>query len=128
MSLLARIYQSDNMMLKHVDEVEKEEVDMDGVEGTYIQWIYSKKEGTPDFSMRRFTIKPKGKIPLHDHPWEHEIYILEGSGKIFTEDEEVDVKPGNALYVPVNEPHGYENDGDYDLVFLCLIPNKGDKR
>jgi len=115
-------------MRKRADDVPMAEVIMDGVQDTYIQWLYSKDEGAPNFAMRRFTLKPGGKIPLHDHPWEHEIYILSGNARVFTDSEEITVVGGDVLYVPDDEPHGYENNGDDDLIFLCLIPNKGDTR
>lgn len=116
------------MIIRKSKDVESNKVDMEGVKDTYIQWLYSKEEGAPNFSMRRFTIKPGGTIPLHDHPWEHEIFILEGEARVFTEDAEVRVEKGDALFVPGDEPHGYENDGGSDLVFLCMIPNEGDQR
>jgi quercetin dioxygenase-like cupin family protein len=116
------------MMVKTADDVPASEVIMDGVEKTYIQWLYSRDEGAPNFSMRRFTLKNGGNIPLHGHPWEHEIYILSGRAKVFTDTEETVVSEGDVLFVPVDEPHGYENTGEEDLVFLCMIPNKGDTR
>lgn len=116
------------MMKKTADEVPVEEVVMEGVENTYIQWLYSKDDNTPNFAMRRFILKPRGNIPLHDHPWEHEIYVLSGNARVFTDTGEVTVTAGDVLYVPDDEPHGYENTGEDDLVFLCMIPNKGDPR
>ena len=116
------------MIIKNMEEVESDSVEMEGVKNTYIQWLYSKEDGAPNFSMRRFRIGPGGKIPLHDHPWEHEIFILEGTGRVFTDVNEVVVKAGDVLFVPGEEPHGYTNEGDSDLIFLCMIPNEGDNR
>ncbi|MGA1822760.1 MAG: cupin domain-containing protein [Thermoplasmatota archaeon] len=116
------------MIRKTAHEVPATEVIMEGVKNTYIQWLYSKEDGAPNFSMRRFILKAGGKIPLHDHPWEHEIYILSGSARVFTDIEETIVKEGDVLFVPVDEPHGYENTGGGDLIFLCMIPNNGDTR
>lgn len=114
------------MIIRTTGEVKTEEVSMEGVDKTYIQWIFSRKDDVPNFSMRRFTIKPGGKIPLHSHPWEHEMFFICGSGKAFTKTREADVGEGVAIYMPPDEPHGYRNDGDEDLVFLCLIPLSGD--
>lgn len=116
------------MLIKRSDKVQYNRVDMEGVVGTRIQWLMSKEDGALNFAMRRFTIAPDGRIPLHDHPWEHEIYILSGTARVFTESMNVDVTSGDVLYVPPDEPHGYHNTGAEDLVFLCLIPNSGDKR
>jgi quercetin dioxygenase-like cupin family protein len=116
------------MIVKNAEEVEKSVVEMDQVEGTYIQWLASKTDGAPNFAMRRFTMEPGGKIGLHGHPWEHEIYILKGRGVAFTKEERVDIKSGDVLYIPGDEPHGYDNTGDEDLMFICMVPNTGDPR
>jgi quercetin dioxygenase-like cupin family protein len=108
--------------------MEFQEVEMNGVEGAYIQWLASKKDGAPNFAMRKFKLIPGGKIGLHDHPWEHEIYILSGNGEAYTNHERKEVSPGDVLYIPGGEPHGYDNTGDEDLLFICMIPNSGDPR
>ncbi len=110
------------MIIKNVNSVPAEEVTMEGVERTSIQWVFSRDDGAPSFAMRRFVMAPGGKIPLHDHPWEHEIYILSGRAVAFTEAERREVGPGDALFLPPGEPHGYENTGSEDLVFLCMVP------
>lgn len=116
------------MFIRNVKEIETNEVEMEGVEGTHIQWLASKKEGAPNFAMRRFRITPGGTIPLHDHKWEHEIYILSGKGIAYNEKQRSDVGPGDVLFIPGDEPHGYDNTGEEDLVFICMIPNSGDPR
>jgi quercetin dioxygenase-like cupin family protein len=116
------------MIVRNSEEVEKSVVEMDKVEGTYIQWLASKTEGAPNFAMRRFTMVPGGKIGLHDHPWEHEIYILKGKGVAFNDKEKVEIKAGDVLYIPGNESHGYNNTGDEELMFICMVPNSGDPR
>lgn len=116
------------MIVRNSDDIEKGPVLMDNVEGTYIQWLISKFDGAPNFTMRRFTLEPGGRIGLHQHPWEHEIYILKGSGVAYNEEETVQVKMGDVVYIPGNEPHGYDNKGDEELMFICMVPNEGDPR
>ncbi len=116
------------MMVSNSDDIEKTPVKMDVVEGTYIQWLASKTDGAPNFAMRKFTMIPGGKIGLHQHSWEHEIYILKGRGVAFNDKKKVEVKEGDVLYIPGNEPHGYDNNGAEDLVFICMVPNEGDPR
>lgn len=115
-------------MVVNAEDVKKEEVAMAGVEGTMIQWLASKFDGAPHFAMRRFTMEPGGKINLHNHPWEHEIYILKGSGIAYNDKERVEIRSGDVLYIPGDEPHGYDNNGDEDLMFICMVPNEGDPR
>lgn len=116
------------MFVKNAEEISYQDVNMANVEGVMIQWLASKTDGAPNFAMRRFTVAPGGKIGLHDHPWEHEIYILKGTGVAYNDKERKDVAPGDVLYIPGNEPHGYNNTGDEDLMFICMIPNSGDNR
>jgi quercetin dioxygenase-like cupin family protein len=116
------------MIKRGLSHVSAENVVMEGTKDTTIQWLFSRAEGAPNFSMRRFVIRPGGRIGLHDHPWEHEIYFISGKGDAFTDKEHVRVQAGDAIYIPGGEPHGYVNDSKEDLVFLCMIPNSGDMR
>lgn len=116
------------MIVKHADDIAFGKVNMEGVSGTYIQWLASKTDGAPTFAMRRFKIEPGGTIPLHDHPWEHEIFILSGRGVAYNDKERTEIGPGDVLFIPPEEPHGYDNTGDGELTFICMIPNSGDTR
>ena len=111
------------MLKRHADEVPRETVTMDGVESTEIQWLVRAEDGAPTFALRRFTMHPGGRIPLHGHRWEHEIYVLSGRARAFTPETSVEVGPGDVLLIPPDEPHGYECTGDESFVFLCIVPN-----
>ena len=114
-----------NIMFKtNISEVQEEPVELEGVEKTYIQWLINEKAGADNFAMRRFIMKSQGIIPLHEHDWEHEIYILKGKGTVLYEDQEHSVVENNIIYVPPNKSHGFKNDSNNDFVFLCLIPIK----
>ncbi len=108
-------------ILKHIDEIPFERVPQ--AESTYIKWIFSPKDGVPNFSMRIFKVKAGGKIPEHSHPWEHEILVLKGRGKIRIRGKEYEVEEGDVVYIPPDEPHEYY--AYEEILFLCMIPNKG---
>ncbi len=111
------------MKKKHYSDVEEQEVADYGSTGTTIRWLITKdKDGAPRFSVRRFEIKPKGQIGIHNHPQEHEIYILAGVGEVFTTSEKYEIKANDVLYVPPDEEHGYKNTGEEKFDFLCVIP------
>lgn len=112
------------MFVGHYKDVEEKEVTMEGVENTTIRWLISPKVGAKNFAMRYFVIRKGGKIPIHQHDWEHEIFIIKGEGYITNGRKTVKVIPGSFLYIPPNEPHGYENPDSETLEFLCLIPVK----
>ena len=110
------------MELKQVKNIKPEKVTMYGSSGTTIQWLWPKEEA-PHFALRRFVIAPGGEIGIHSHLEEHEIFVLSGEGSVFNDSgEEFHIQPEDTLFVPSNEPHGYRNAGQEDLVFLCIIP------
>ncbi len=110
----------EKIIIGHISEVKEE--DVEGAKLTKIQWLIHKENGAKRYAMRRFTIKRGGEIPKHKHPWEHEIYILSGSGVVGIGDKEYNVSEDMFLYIPPNVEHWYRNDGDEDWVFLCIIP------
>lgn len=111
------------MKIKDVDTVESESVSMYGSTGTSIQWLWGKDDGVPNFAMRKFVVKPGGKIGLHGHDEEHEIFILSGRGIVIDDSgNESEIKENDTIFVPPNEPHAYTNTGIEDLQFLCIIP------
>ena len=112
------------MYHNNIENVKKEMVEMEGAEKTWIQWLITKEHGAANYAMRLFTIEPSGKIPRHQHPWEHEIFILEGSGIIGCCDEKKEVKEGDFLYIEPDVPHWYKNNGNKPWKFLCIIPYK----
>ncbi|MHA1399126.1 MAG: cupin domain-containing protein [Candidatus Heimdallarchaeaceae archaeon] len=111
------------MIKKKYTDVKEEEITTYGSTGTTIRWLLTREnDGAPRFAMRRFEIKPGGQIGMHHHEQEHEIYILSGKGIVYTQGQEVEVAADDVLYVPPNEPHGYSNEGEEPLVFICVIP------
>jgi quercetin dioxygenase-like cupin family protein len=114
------------MIKKNYKDVESKQATLtDGtpVENVSVRWLIDENDGALNFAMRRFEIKPKTEVPLHNHIQDHEIFILSGDGKFYNDSgQEEIVKNGDILYIPPNEKHGIKNIGNSDLVFLCLIP------
>jgi quercetin dioxygenase-like cupin family protein len=111
------------MKLKHYTDIPLEEVNMDGAKGAHIRWLISEKDGAPNFATRMFEVEPGGFTPYHKHEWEHENYIVSGTGVLVTEEGEKPFKPGDIIYVPPQFKHSYKNTGEDVLKFLCMIPN-----
>jgi quercetin dioxygenase-like cupin family protein len=107
------------MLLDHVQSVEPQRMQ----EGIRIRWLLTEKEGAPNFAMRVIEIDPGVVFDPHHHPYEHEIYVLEGSGVLTSPQGDVGImEPGKFVLVPPDEPHGYRNAGDATLKFICVIP------
>ena len=108
----------------HYTDVKLETPDEDGVKDVKVRWIISEKDGAENFAMRVFEIQPGGFTPLHQHNWEHEVFILNGSGKLKNMNTEESFKKGDVFFIKPNEWHQFLNDTNEILKFICLIPYK----
>ena len=108
----------------HYSEVELEEPAEQGIKDVKLRWLISKKDGAKNFAMRLFEVKPDGYTPLHQHDWEHEVFVLEGKGVTRNKTSEESFKPGDIFFVPSMEWHQFVNTGKQTLKFLCMIPYK----
>ncbi|MHC4842534.1 MAG: cupin domain-containing protein [Planctomycetota bacterium] len=103
-------------------EVQKVKVEMDGAKDVEVRWLITKEDGAPNFAMRMFELQPGGCTPLHIHPHEHEVFIIEGNGIFVCEGSEYEFGPEYVIFAPPSSQHQFKNTGDSVLRFLCLIP------
>ena len=115
------------MKVKTCEQVENRPVQMDGAEGCTVRQLIQETDGAPNFAMRQFTVEPGGHTPKHHHPYEHEVYVLEGSGIVIDGDEERQLGAGDCVFVAPDDVHQFRNTGDQPMKFLCLVPNSGNK-
>jgi len=108
-------------LVKRVEDIPFEPVPQ--AKSTHIKWIFSPKDNVPNFSMRLFRVEAGGNIPEHSHPWEHEIFVLKGKGRIRIGTQTFEIAEGDAIYVPPDIPHEY--DAYEEVLLLCMIPNEG---
>ena len=111
------------MQVKHFQEVEAQEVDLEGASRCKVRWLVSEKDGAPNFAMRQFEVAPGGYTPKHSHPYEHEVFVLEGEGLVLEGDREHRLAAGDVVLVVPDEIHQFRNTGDTPLKFLCLVPH-----
>ncbi|MEJ2249133.1 MAG: cupin domain-containing protein [Candidatus Lokiarchaeota archaeon] len=111
------------MIKKNYKEVKEEIVTKADSKKTTIRWLITKQDGSERYATRRFEIEPGGEIGLHDHPWEHHIYVLQGNadfvnneGKVFTANKD------DVIFIPPNEVHSMQNKSNETFIFLCVIP------
>jgi quercetin dioxygenase-like cupin family protein len=107
------------MPVKHAAEVPEQEVQAGDF--TTLQVLLSGEEA-PHFAIRRFRMEPGGGMPNHTNTVEHGQYVLQGRARISIGGEEFEVQAGDVVFIPANVPHWYQNIGDEDFVFLCVIP------
>ena len=100
-----------------------ERVTVPGAREATIRVLIGPNDGAPNFAMRLFELAPGGHTPKHSHSFEHEVFILEGTGVALDGDRERPIGPGMAIFVPPDRPHQFHNTGSCTFRFLCLIPN-----
>jgi len=100
--------------------VEVEAKECDGSSKLKIRWLNT--EGSNIFAVRHIEIEPNGYSPYHSHPWEHEIFVLEGNGTAVGEKGVESISVGDLISIPGEEIHQIKNTGKSTLKILCMIP------
>ena len=116
------------MVIRNIHTTPRKPVDMPGVQGVTMGVMVGRQDGAPTFALRHFVVEPGGFTPRHSHDYEHEVFIVGGSGTVLLEGQERPVKAGDVIYVPADQEHqfkaGQASPGDptVGLRFLCLVP------
>lgn len=116
------------MKVHSYEQVPQQPVEMEGSRGCQVRWLLGEKDGTPNFAMRQFEVAPGGHTPRHQHPYEHEVFVLEGEGAVVEGDLSHPLKAGDVVFVKPDEVHQFRNTGAAPLKFLCLVPNSATGR
>jgi quercetin dioxygenase-like cupin family protein len=109
-----------------IENSEKNKVNMKGAEKAFKQIPISESDGSPNYSLRVFTLEPGGFTPYHNHNYEHLNYIIEGEGVL--KDEigiERKLKKGDFALVKPNEIHQYKNSSlNEKFIMICAVPKE----
>jgi quercetin dioxygenase-like cupin family protein len=111
------------MQIKNHEQVPANDVTMEGAAGCRVRWLIGEGERAPNFAMREFEVAPGGHTPRHFHDYEHEVYVLAGSGAVIDGERERPLRAGDVVFVAPNDVHQFRNTGSEPMRFLCLIPN-----
>jgi len=111
------------MKVDHHESVAQSPVTMEGSSGCQVRWLLDEQQGAPNFAMRQFEVAPGGYTPRHSHPYEHEVFVLDGSGVVVEGDVEHPLRAGDVVFVVPDEVHQFCNTGSVPLKFLCMVPN-----
>jgi len=94
----------------------------EGASKLTVRRLIAKETGAENFAMRLFEMEAGGHSPFHSHPWEHEVFILEGEGLAIGEEGQREFTAGDVIFIPPNEKHQLKNTGEKTVKFLCLVP------
>ena len=106
-------------------DVELKEVEDKDAKGVSVRWVISDKDGAENFYMRVFDVQPGGHTPFHKHPWEHEVFIIDGHAVVTTDEGKEDAPAGSIVFILPGEQHQFRNETAEVLRFICLIPKVG---
>ncbi len=116
------------MYVNHVEKIAGQKINNPGVALNVIkQVLVGPDQGWQGWVMRQFTIASEGYTPRHSHPWPHINYIVSGTGTLFLDGQDYDLKAGSVAYVPDNIEHQFKNTGLDDFILICIVPEEGDK-
>jgi mannose-6-phosphate isomerase-like protein (cupin superfamily) len=68
---------------------------------------------------------PHGRAPMHYHTYEEAIYIIEGEGRVWTEEGGAEFKAGASIYLPRGVRHCVENTGRSSIRLLGVFHPSG---
>ncbi|MGE5421885.1 MAG: cupin domain-containing protein [Ignavibacteriales bacterium] len=115
------------MFIGHLKDVESKAVAPEVLKNVYKQTAIGPAQGWEGWVMRVFTVGPDCASPRHRHPWPHINYVISGNGILYLEGKENYVETGSIAYIPADAEHQFMNRSDKDLVFICIVPEEGDK-
>jgi quercetin dioxygenase-like cupin family protein len=83
-----------------------------------VRWLVTKDTVGAQSTAFGVTMFPPGsKHDIHRHPNVEEVeYLVSGHGIAYVGDDAVELGPGEAVFVPRNEYHGFENTSDGEVV------------
>jgi quercetin dioxygenase-like cupin family protein len=110
-------------LIRNIRDAARTRVEMAGVSGVTMAVMLGREHGAPHFALRQFVVEPGGHSPRHSHDYEHEVYVVEGSGTVLLNGKENEIKAGDVVYVPADHEHQFRaRDDGAGLTFLCLVP------
>ena len=90
--------------------------------GVTMRVVAGPAEQAPTFVMRVFEIEPGNGTPLHSHPWEHEVFVLSGSGELHSTDGRKPLAEGDTVTVLPGEEHSFNGTGADTFRVICVVP------
>lgn len=110
------------MLIRNINDTPRTPVSMNGVKDASMAIMVGREDGAPNFALRQFRVEPGGHTPHHSHDYEHEVYVVAGSGEILLDGAMRPIRAGDVIYVPADEEHQFQANRGEALQFLCIVP------
>jgi quercetin dioxygenase-like cupin family protein len=94
-------------IMKHIHylDVKEEQVSEAGAHGISLRTVIGETDGAPNFFMRVISFEAHSESPSHSHPWEHEAFIVSGTGTVEVDGKIGVLEKGDVVYIPPNADH-----------------------
>lgn len=92
-----------------------------------VRWLVTKDSVGAKQGVFGVTVFPPGAHhQLHRHPNAEEVeYLVSGHGTAYVDDDGIELGPGEAVFVPRNAYHGFENTSDGEVVMAWMYAGAG---
>jgi quercetin dioxygenase-like cupin family protein len=111
------------MIVKKIKDVPAVPVAMEGAQDVSVRVLFGPKDNAPTFALRQFEIAPGGCTPFHNHPFEHEVVVMQGHINLVREYDETPIAVGDVVLVPPDEKHQFRNASAAESAkMLCIVP------
>jgi quercetin dioxygenase-like cupin family protein len=107
----------------NIDEIPSESINRLYMKAVSIRYLIVQEFGAPNFEMRYFELNRGGKTSLDRHDYEHEVFIVRGTGRLVLNGREFSLKQNDAVLVEPNEEHQFFHEGEEPFGMLCIVPN-----
>jgi quercetin dioxygenase-like cupin family protein len=114
------------MKVIHASEVAPDIVREPGAKQATIRRLIDTSDGADRFVLSLFEVSAGGSTPPHYHEWEHEVFVLEGTLQLDLphESRSISLKPGDTVFIPRGEAHGFSTPADASARFLVVAPTE----
>jgi quercetin dioxygenase-like cupin family protein len=90
-------------------------------EGVVTRMLVSAENGAAQLCVFEQWIAPGNGAPIHSHPVEEVLTVLEGEAEFWIADRHVAAKAGQSLIVPAGQKHGFRNSGTTTLHIHAIL-------
>lgn len=84
--------------------------------------IVDAQKGAKNITCGVATFEPGAAIPLHTHPCEETVVVLEGKATAYVDGQQYQLGRFDTTFVPPLVPHCFVNETDEKMVFVYFYP------
>jgi quercetin dioxygenase-like cupin family protein len=115
------------MKIRNFHKVEKRDAYVrDKAKGVSLRVAIAEEDGAEELTMSVYEVDPGGHTPLHSHPWEHAVFVIQGKGKVVDGKRECVLEKNDVLFIPKNQKHQIKNSGEQELILISVVPIQPD--